>query len=192
MHDAAPEREPREVHHRLRHEVAVRHDHLPSVVGAQQRRAERHFLDEPGVAVDVDRVADPERPLDEHPHAGEEVAQDVLEREADDDPDHAERGEDPAERALGVDREDDEDPEGDHRELRQVPEQDRGVPLRPVLSESAHRDPADRPGEDERDGHDDDRPEGPDRVLEEGVAEGCGVHLGRMLGSFLTNEHPFG
>src|SRR5439155_1257117 len=95
------------------------------------------LFDDAGVARDLDRVADAERPLDEHPDAGEKVLEDVLEREADDDPHHAERGEDPAERALRVDRQDDEDADREDQQLGDVPEQDRDVRLGPIAGERA-------------------------------------------------------
>src|SRR5438094_1694031 len=102
-------REAGEIDDRGRHERAVRHDDLATVVGAQLRRAEGDLLNRAAVSGDLYRVPDPERPLDQDPYAGEEVLEDVLQREADDQTNDAERGEDPAEGGAGVDRHDRED-----------------------------------------------------------------------------------
>src|SRR5438270_9215857 len=135
---AAPCRKAREVHDGARHEHRVRHDDLAVVRRLQHRRAERDLLDDAGLATAPDGFADAEGPLHQDPDAGEEVLEDVLKREADDEADHAERGEDPAEGVPGVDREHAEDPEHDDEHLREIPEEDRDVRLSATTREHAH------------------------------------------------------
>ncbi len=165
----------REFHHGIRHEGRVRHDDLAAVLRAKLGRPERDLPHLAGVRTDLDRVADPERPLDEHPDTGEEVLQDVLQREADHDANDAERREDPAERALGVDGEHTQDPDREDQHLREVAQQDRRVRVRAMPRERAHGRRPHRARDHERDDHDDERPERPDRVVESGIAEGGGV-----------------
>src|SRR5581483_1732212 len=126
---AATRREARHVHDRRVHEHAVRHDDLAVVRGPQHRRAERDLLDDAGLTGDLDRVPDAEGPLDQDPDAGEEVLEDVLQRQPHDDAEHAERGEDPAERVAVEDPEPPEGAHQDHDDLREVPEEDRDVRL---------------------------------------------------------------
>src|SRR5438552_18250461 len=106
-------REAGEIDDRGRHERAVRHDDLATVVGPQLRRAEGDLLDRAAVSGDLYRVPDAERPLDQDPHAGEEVLEDVLYREADEQTNDAERGEEPAEGVPGIDRDYRDDAEGE-------------------------------------------------------------------------------
>ena len=136
------------------------------------RGPEGDLFDDAGVARDLDRVADAERPLDEHPDAGEEVLEDVLEREADDDPHHAERGEDPAERALGVDRKDQKHTDDDDRELRQIAEQHGDVGLRPISGKCAHRHAPHGARDEQGDRGHDKRPKRSCAVIQDVVADG--------------------
>src|SRR6266542_5413962 len=140
----AARREAREVDDQGRHEGAVRHDDLTAIRRAEHGRAERDLLNEARAASDLDGVADEEGALDEHPDPSKEVLEDVLEGEAQDDPEHAERGEDPTEGAARIDREDDERPHRDHGDLGEVAEKDRHVRLGAVAREGSHRYPAHR------------------------------------------------
>ena len=97
--------------------------------------------------------------------------------EPDDDADDAERREDPREGALRVDREDEQRADRDHRELREIADQDGHIRLRAVPREGAHGDPADPAGDQEGDRGDDERPEGARAVIEQVVA-----HDGRIEG----------
>jgi hypothetical protein len=128
-----------------------------------------------------------------YPHAREEVLEDVLKREADDEADHAERGEDPTERVAGIDRDDRENAHRDDRELGEVAEKDRDVRLGAAAGKHAHRPAAHRSRDQERDRGDDERPERSRAVVEEVVADDRGVerHRRRIRGR-LTSEHPFG
>ena len=72
----------RPVHHLLRREIGVRHDHFRALPGPDRRRTHADALDLPDHAADVDLVADIDRPLDHQDQAGHEVADDVLQAEA--------------------------------------------------------------------------------------------------------------
>src|SRR3990170_3064286 len=176
---------PREVHDRRRHERRVRDNDLPAVVGPKLRGAERDLLDDPDVpAVDLHGVADAERSLHEDIDPGGEALQDVQEREAHDEAEHAEGAEDPAKGVARVDGQDDQGGEDEHDELADVPKKGRHVRMGPRARERAYHDAPDRPRD--RDGDDDDqqRPEGPDQVLDEEGTVGLEVKgHGRRIGT---------
>src|SRR2546430_2493277 len=167
----SPRWKTRQVRDCRRHEGSVWHDHLTAVLSVELRRSERDSLDCSRVAGDLDAVADPERTLDEDPDACEEVLENVLGRQPDDDAHDTEGSQDPCEGTLGVDRQNEQSTDRDHRQLSEIADEYRDIRLRAVAGQGAHRHAAHSPRDQQGDRRDDERPEGPRTVIEKVVAD---------------------
>ena len=118
------------------------------------RRSPVHLAHPAGHLADLDRISDLERPLHQEHQPGEEVAQRLLQREAEDDGAHAQRRERALELPTPDELVDQRGGERDQQETEEVPEEPgdpalpapcRGVLEDRQVDEPEHEDHADHP-----------------------------------------------
>src|SRR5579884_659653 len=112
----------RAVDHDLRQDDAVRDHHLEAILGPQRRRTHADVHDTALMVAHADLVADPKWALEQQVDAGEEVLQNVLDGEADGQPEYSERGDDGG-RADAEHLERPEQPVDQERQVKEAAEQ---------------------------------------------------------------------